>query len=261
MMRARINTLIIGFFTLLGLLLFSCSEESKNARLEIRLTDAPGDYEELNIDILDVQVHAEEGEQNNGWKSLDVITGTYNLLELTNGLDTLLGSTELPAGKISQVRLVLGSNNNVKVEGITHELEIPSGQQSGLKINVHTTLTEGITYTILLDFDAARSVVKAGASGAYLLKPVIRAITEATSGAIMGSLSNPDASPAVYAIINSDTVGSTFANATGKFLIKGLPAGTYKVSFSPAEGFVINDIEGVNVTVGIVTDLGVVLID
>ena len=60
-------------------------------------------------------------------------------------------------------------------------LTTPSAQHSGLKLNVHAELTEGITYKILLDFDAARSIVKTG-SGAYNLKPVIRTITEATSG-------------------------------------------------------------------------------
>lgn len=261
MKRIRLNSLIIGLFTILGLSLFSCSEDSKNSRLEIRLTDAPGDYEEVNIDIQEVKVHVDEGEQNSGWKSLDVNAGVYNLLELTNGIDTLLGSIELPAGRISQVRLVLGNNNSIKVDGQMHELKTPSGQQSGLKVNVHATLLEGITYTVLLDFDVARSVVKAGASGNYNLKPVIRAITEATSGAIIGTVSNPAATPAVYAIVGTDTVGTSFANEEGKFMIKGLAAGTYTISFSPAEGFVISDIEGVLVTNGVVTDLGVVLVE
>ena len=44
-------------------------------------------------------------------------------------------------------------------------LTTPSAQHSGLKLNVHAELTEGITYKILLDFDAVRSVVKTG-SGA-----------------------------------------------------------------------------------------------
>lgn len=261
MKRLRSNSLIIGLFTILGLFLFSCSEDGKNARLEIRLTDAPGDYEEVNIDIQEIKVHVDDGEQSSGWKSLDVNAGIYNLLQLTNGLDTLLGSIELPAGKISQVRLVLGNNNTIKVDGQTYDLKTPSAQQSGLKINVHATLVEGITYTVLLDFDVARSVVKAGASGKYNLKPVIRAITEATSGAIAGTLSNPAATPAVYAIVGADTVGTTFANEAGKFMIKGLSAGTYTVSFSPAEGFIIMDIEGVEVMIGSVTNLGEVLVE
>lgn len=258
----RVKLIPLFFLTLLsGFIMMSCSEDGKNARLEVRLTDAPGDYEEVNIDIQGVQVHASSEDTDGGWKSLDVTPGVYNLLELTNGLDTLLGAIELPAGRISQVRLILGNNNTLKVDGETHSLTTPSAQQSGLKLNVNADLIEGITYTLLLDFDAARSIVKAGASGKYLLKPVIRTITEATSGAIAGTISEPLAKPAVYAIVADDTLGTTFANDEGKFLIKGLQPGSYTVSFSPVTGYLIADITEVAVTLGNVTDLGEVAVD
>jgi hypothetical protein len=256
MKRMMKNLMKLSFIALFGVSLFSCSEDSKYARLEVRLTDAPGDYEEVNINIQGVQVHAEDGEQNGGWKSLDVNGGMYNLLELTNGLDTLLGTIELPAGKVSQVRLILGEGNTLKMNGTTIPLKTPSAQQSGLKVNVNATLVEGITYTILLDFDVARSIVKAGNSGNYILKPVIRGIAEATTGSVAGMLSDPEAKAAVYAIVGTDTLGTSYANDIGKFMIKGLSAGAYTISFSPAEGFNIEDIDDVAVTLGQVTDLG-----
>src|ERR1043165_4059980 len=129
-----------------GLISFmvSCSSESsKSAFLQVKLTDAPGDYQEVNVDIQDVQVNANEN-SNSGWKSLNVKKGIYNLLQFTNGLDTLLGSAELPAGKVSQIRLVLGSNNTIKVDDQTYSLTTPSAQQSGLKILVKTELKGGI---------------------------------------------------------------------------------------------------------------------
>ena len=247
----------IGFVALIGLLTLvfaSCSNDN-NARLEVRLTDSPGDFEEVNIDIQGVQVNTSDG--NSGWQSLEIESGIYNILELTNGIDTLLGSIELPAGRIQQIRLVLGDENSVKVDGVTYAISTPSAQQSGLKLNLHTTLTEGITYRILLDFDAARSVVERG-NHTYSLKPVIRAIEEATSGAISGTVSPADATPAVYAIIGADTVGTAFADEGGKFLIKGLDAGTYFVSIIPKEGYTAVDKTDVVVTVGNVTDLGII---
>ena len=75
-----------------------CSNDSKTTMLEIRLTDAPGDYEAVNIDIQGVEVNAADG--NTGWISMDIHKGVYNLLKLANGLDTLLGRIELPTGKI-----------------------------------------------------------------------------------------------------------------------------------------------------------------
>ena len=53
-------------------------------------------------------------------------------------------------------------------------LKTPSGQESGLKVQVHQEVTGGILYRLTLDFDAGRSIVKAGNSGKYLLKPVLR---------------------------------------------------------------------------------------
>ncbi len=241
--------------------LMSCSSSDgpKNAYLEVRLTDAPGDYQEVNIDIQDVQINS-DANSNSGWKSLNVQKGVYNLLKFTNGLDTLLGGIELPAGKVSQIRLVLGDNNTVKIADQSFNLTTPSAQQSGLKILVDTQLSAGITYKITLDFDAAQSIVQTGSSK-YILKPVIHSVVEAQSGAIKGMISPIASSPAVYAIIGTDTIESTYADTlTGKFLLKGLAAGTYSVSFSPDTTYLPRTIDGISVTIGTVTDLGTVQI-
>lgn len=246
-------------FIVLSFCLLACNNDDQTARIEVRLTDAPGDFEAVNIDIQGVEIHTDGGDPNSGWMALDVEKGVYDLLKLTNGIDTLLASAVIPAGKISQIRLILGSNNSVKVNGQELSLKTPSAQQSGLKLNVQAELTEGITYKILLDFDAARSIVKKG-NGGFNLKPVIRALNEATSGAIKGQVDPASSSPAVFAIVDTDTVATSYADETGKFLLRALPGGTYKVSFNPKEGFTPIEKENVAVTVGSVTDLGTVII-
>ena len=246
----------IGIFAL-SLALWSCSDDNETARLEIRLTDAPGDYEAVHVNIQGIEIHTDEGDASKGWQSLAVQRGRYNLLELTNGLDTLLATAVLPAGRVSQVRLILGDDNTVTIDGQEIALTTPSAQHSGLKLNVHADLTPGITYKILLDFDAARSIVKTG-SGAYNLKPVIRTITEATSGAIKGVITPAESFPAVFAIVGSDTLGTTYSDADGKYFLKGLPSGAYRVSFDAKEGYNDFSQEGVNVTIGSITDMGTV---
>ncbi len=249
----------IAGFLLLSVFWMACSNDDQTARLNVLLTDAPGDYEEVNIDVQDVQVNSNDG--NSGWVSLDVEKGVYDILKLTNGLDTLLGSAKLPAGKISQIRLVLGTNNTIKINGVIKSLTTPSAQQSGLKLKVNATLEEGVTYTIRLDFDAARSIVRAGNSGKYNLKPVIRAMEEATSSAIKGSASPLEASPAVYAIQGTDTVATAYTAVDGKFMLRAIPAGSYTVSFSPKTGYKTFNKENVSVTVGSITDLGSIRIE
>ena len=250
----------IAGFLLLSIFWLACSEDNHTARLNVMLTDAPGDYEEVNIDIQGVEIHISGGNQNSGWTSLDVEHGVYNILKLTNGLDTLLATAELPAGKISQIRLILGDNNSVKINGITKALSTPSAQKSGLKLNLHAELTEGITYTITLDFDAARSIVKRG-NGTYSLKPVIRALERATTGAIRGTVTPLDAAPAVFAINGADTVATAYTDDAGKFILRSIPAGTYTVSFDPKAGYVPIKKENVSVTLGNVVDLGIITIE
>lgn len=237
---------------------YGCHNNEGTARLNIRLTDAPGDYEEVNVDIKGIEIHSNSGNVATGWNNLNNFNpGVYNLLKFTAGIDTLLASNELPAGKISQIRLVLGGNNSVKINGQTFQLITPSAQSSGLKVQVNTFLEEGVTYNMLLDFDASRSIVKSG-NGKYRLKPVIRVITEAESGAIKGVVTPTAASPAVFAIQGTDTLAGTFANSDGKFLLRGLKSGDYKVSFSPSSGYKALAIEGVEVKLGEVKDLGTV---
>lgn len=255
-----LRKLFVFFIPVLILLAVACEKGSKNARLEVRLTDSPGYYDAVNIDIKEVRVHTSEtaGENEGGWITLSGINaGVYDLLKLTNGLDTLLASAELPAGKILQIRLILGDRNTIVVKGNTISLKTPSAMQSGLKLKVNATLTEGITYSILLDFDAARSIVKAGNSGIYNLKPVIRALAQAVSGAIKGKISPLEASPAIYAVSGTDSVG-TYANQNGDFLIKGLNAGTYKVVILPEAPYQEKTLNNVNVNTGNVTDVGTV---
>lgn len=244
-------------------ILLACNEDDKgvtNPTLEVRLTDAPGNYEEVNIDIQDVLINRTSN-STSGWESIGLDqTGVYNLLEFTNGLDTLLGSISLPPGTISQLRLVLGPLNTVKVDGKTLELQTPSAQQSGLKLNINETLEEGITYKLILDFDVARSIVARG-NDSYSLKPVIRTFVEATSGAVNGNVIPLESKPAIFAIEGTDTVGTTLADSLGYFKLRGLESGVYTISFSPVAGYLSKTLENVAVTNGTVTNLGTVNIE
>ena len=60
------------------------------------------------------------------------------------------------------------------INNTVEELKIPSGFQTGEKIVKGFTINNNQTTEIILDFDASRSVVEAGNSGQWLLKPTIR---------------------------------------------------------------------------------------
>lgn len=205
----------------------------------------------MNVDVKYVEIHSDQS----GWVKVNSAkAGIYNLLDFTNGADTLLGNAIRPAGSISQMRLVLGDRNTVMdTSGSVFDLKTPSGQQSGIKFNIQQNIQSGLTYDVWIDFNADKSVVKKG-NGVYNLKPVVRAYTQYTSGAIKG-YALPDSSDSyVYAIKGLDTF-STFADNSGYYLIGGLPANTYDVHFTNSNGYKDTTISGISVTVGKITDM------
>ena len=244
-------------------LFVSCSKDDENknvSKLSLYLTDDPANYQQVNIDVQSIQVKFSDADGEEGWVTLNPVKkGVYNLLDFSNGMDTLLTTAELPAGKLQQIRLVLGSNNTVKVDGTTHNLTTPSAQQSGLKLKVNADLVEGIEYKMWLDFDAGKSIVTTG-SNKYILKPVIRAYTQATSGSVKGVVT-PVASRAwVYTVTAAnDTIATAAADTlTGFFGINGLPAASYSLHVDAGAGYQDKVMTGVDVSLGSVKDVGTI---
>jgi hypothetical protein len=149
----------------------SCKKEDGTAKISVLLHDNPSLYDSVKIDVREVQVHTD----GSGWMKLTTNAGVYDLLLLQNGIDTLLASSQdIPAGNLSQVRLILGVNNSVVDSGVTHPLELSSEDESGLKLNVHQELHDNTNYLIVFDFDASKSILENN-NGSYRLKPVLSA--------------------------------------------------------------------------------------
>lgn len=254
--------------TMVSLIFIGCNDNDDDSdpgtsNVVVRMSDAPGDYKEVNVEVKDVMVKSTTSTDDQGWVSIGKNPGIYNLLDLTGGVTILIADNKVPSGYLGQIRLVLGTNNTVVLnDGTTHALNTPSAQQSGLKLQINKTLTKDKTYEFLLDFDVEKSVVvEAGNSGNYNLNPVIRVSTKETSGSIKGTIS-----PLLvgYQVLASVQVGTTtvsaYANEQGVFQLDGLPVGVYTVTLTPDadSGKGIKTVAAVAVANGIVTDIGLI---
>lgn len=147
----------------------ACKKDARTSTLLVKMTDAPASYDEVNVDLKEVNVNFTG--DSTGWVSLEAKPGIYNLLGLQNGLDTLIGQGTFPTNTVREIRLVLGDSNTVKVNGQIYPLTIPSGATSGLKLKVDKKLNATFE-TVVVDFDAALSITQE--TDGYKLRPVVR---------------------------------------------------------------------------------------
>ena len=262
---------IAALVVMLGFQSCSNADESNNtARVQLKLVDAPGDYLEVNVNIVDIQYNNSDNE--NGWASFgkpEDYPINVDLTTLIAGNNLLLANEIMPSGTLKQIRLVLGDGNTLKIEGqeAMMPLSTPSAMQSGLKLNMDTTLEPGFSYTFILDWDVQKSVVMAGTSGMYNLKPVIRVNAEVNSGSIAGNLTgevlvdglsvfNALENVTVEVYDNADVyVAESHTDMDGNFLIPGLAAGDYKLKIVNIEGYDDYESASITVTVGTVNTI------
>ncbi|HEY9238492.1 MAG TPA: DUF4382 domain-containing protein, partial [Burkholderiaceae bacterium] len=232
--------------------------------MRVSMTDAPAcGYSAVNVTVEKVRVHqsAGAGDADGGWSEIVLAPAKrIDLLTLTNGALVELGQTALPAGKYTQLRLVLAENGSgasalansvVPIGGSETPLTTPSANQSGLKLNADIDVSPEQVADVVLDFDACKSVVKRGNSGEYNLKPVISVIQRLSDAGmrVIGYLDPLLANGATQVSVqaNGVTVKATPPDSTGQFVLYPVPAGTYDLVVS-APGRATAVLTGVPVT-------------
>jgi len=208
------NIIAVLFCLLAGVFMASCGGGSSSVAqgsLSTQLTDASSEsYQAVYVTISRVDVHADGGD---GWQTVANPDQTYNLLDLVNGVRETLGIAVLNAGHYTQMRLILGGTpgSDVNIFSLPHpfanyvidqdntvqELTVPSGMTTGLKIVNGFDINPDQTTELLLDFDAMHSVVMAGSSGKYQLKPTVKVLNVADGAIISGVVSEAGMTPPV----------------------------------------------------------------
>lgn len=264
---------LFNYLMMMGVMLFAvaCSNDDDGspsngmAKVNFYMVDAPGDFEEVWVEVLAVRVKADgdddmdddgidDDDDEIGWIEIpyDETNRYVNLLDLTGENSLFLGSEDFPEGEIDQLRLVLGDDNYVIKNGDRFDLKTPSAQQSGLKIKVDEDIEGGMSYNLVIDFDVAKSIVEAGNSGNIILKPVLRAYMEEAASGVMGQVFPDEAMPVAVSASKGDDTYNTFLDDDGNFKILGMDDGLYTITFTPNDEYAILIVDDVMVEEGMV---------
>jgi len=153
---------------------------SGTGTLAIMLTDAPTDsVKSIFVTIDSVTVHSDQA----GWVNVFQGPLTVDLLTLKD-TSMKLGQVTLPTGTVSQVRFLLvdgGPQYVVLDDGSQAPLKVPSGSESGVKLNGPFTVSACNKHTLVLDFDGMHSIEyhETGSDLGWILRPVIHVKAEA----------------------------------------------------------------------------------
>ena len=218
-----------------------------NGTLRVLLTDAPAcGYDAVFVTLERIRVHqsSSAGEGEAGWSEIVLDPARrIDLLQLNNGVLASLGQTALPAGKYQQLRLVLAANTTANplanavtpTGGKETALSTPSGQTSGLKLQVNLDVAADKVLDVVIDFDACKSVVKRGNSGQYNLKPVLSVVPVLSDAGlrVVGQVAADQAAGTSVSLqLAGVTVKATAPAADGSFTLYPVPLGTYDLVIS-----------------------------
>jgi len=271
MFRRAFSTFLLIALTATGF--SACSDSTgpqEPAHFVVTLTDSPGAW----FDSAVVEIGEVWATQAGGPPILlSDDGGTWNLLDLQNGVMAELASADIEPTRLLQLRLhVVAASVTLKdpyefTDGETAaELFVPSGAQSGIKINLRDAagnedgagvdLVPGETILAVVDMDVERNFVVNGSPDdpdgikGVLFTPLLRATLENVAGSISGTVTyttppaQPD-DPVEYARVDAildqatsevpveemETVdAAAIAREDGTYTVYFLSPGTYDVS-------------------------------
>ncbi len=179
--------------------------------LSVSITDAPiHDAQSVTINFLGAEVKPTDGPalkfnfckdpdnpdvappivQDTECTDSDPHVETIDLLQQTGGASALLlDSVDIPAGKVNWVRLVLADEaGEIVLSTGAFPLTVPSGSQTGLKLNQGFEVPADGAVHVFIDFDVRKSIVEVHSKvpPGYKLKPTLRLVDD--FGAIVGEV-------------------------------------------------------------------------
>lgn len=196
----------------------SSDSDSSTGTASLSLTDAPvTDLSAAQLNITSVELKP----ANSDSVTIELDTAMdINLLDFQGGkVAELFEGEELPAGEYEWIRLHLGEEPYVIEASDPNQtpifLFLPSGRQTGLKLQGGFVIPAGDTAEFTIDFDVKKSIINAGGNAPsgrdkYILKPAHRLVDNSESGAIVGEVDVINLEQQLGCDTNDDYDGSVY---------------------------------------------------
>jgi len=250
-------------------------------QVNFMLTDGPGSYDNVFIDIKSLQIVIDtareesrkrdtcnwdhigshrESRKDSGlvWTTIPIKAGVYDILKFRNGLDTLFASANVPKGSVRLVRIEFGNNNSVVKDSVSYPLNLSPNLPNFIVIKLKGNEFEEFAsrrHRLWLDFDVSRSIVEA--NGRFYLIPVMHTFVEKNTASVAGKVKPRDAKAVITLFNNTDT-SYALPNKEGEFKMRGLKDGTYKLFVKASNGYRDTTINNVVVVQPKTTSVGVI---
>ena len=272
----KTKNLFIAFASLLIVFAMSFSSCSKTGvnngdAIQVYLTDGPGDFEAVNLDIQKVEVkldnddkhkkddrfgdndddkddHTKKNDDFGEWVDLAYTPAVVDVLKLRNGVEKMLADGNV-TGTVRKIRITLGANNTVVKAGVTYTLNLVGETTNFLYIKLndeHRERGAGNGLKVWVDFDIANSISEV--NGKFYLRPVLRPFCNVNFAGAEGRVLPEGIKPTVTFSNGLGFNAVALPAPNGEFKIRGLREGTYTVTYT-ATGYV-NQTKTVTVTKG-----------
>lgn len=284
-MKTTIKRLAYGIAAAALVLFLACNKNNASSdnpnipqgksRVGIYMMDAPVEFSKVLIDIRQVAVlvdsadkqgdddrddqwddsycgwHRTRENKSTFWDTLDITPGVYDLLQLRNGVDTLLASGLIPSGKILKVKITLGADNTIYTDSATHyPLEV-FGPHPYFTVNVRRVDVSSASsndFKLWLDFNLERSVFFW--NGEFLLKPYIVVFNDQVQAKLQGRALPKSKVALITAVSGTDTLYAVPDWSNGNYQMRNVPAGTYSIQFRGRDGYKDTTITNITVESG-----------
>lgn len=250
MFNPNVTKLLAAIIAFSSFLLTACDNGEGQGSVNIAITDAPVDgADAVWITFNAVTIKPEQGDAQT--YPIDP-PQKINLMGLSGNNSTVLLNETIAAGRYSWIRLGIDDSDNstylINSTG-NHSLRIPSGNQTGLKLNRSFTVVADGVIAFTIDFDLRKSIHMTG-TGSYMMRPTLRIVETTLAGSISGSIEpslvTEGCYPGVYVFNEGDPVDdmdgiadpvvalsiSMSDNGTYNYTAGFLPAGNYTVAYT-----------------------------